>query len=95
MNLLRFLEALEAVEARQAVNALELLREKKRKQLPLTAIEAVILDAYYTGGTSILVEQAANELQHMQERLAAIQNGVSSPEWFESIKEESFESKEN
>lgn len=55
------------------MSALELLREKKHNQEPLTAIEKVILDEWYNAPPThewmLIIEQAANELAHMQERI--------------------------
>lgn len=55
------------------MNALEVIREKKFKGEPLTAIEQVILDACYSAFPSsewmLVIEQAANELAHMTERI--------------------------
>lgn len=51
------------------MTALKAIREKKLNSLPLTAIEQVILDAFYTDRTNPLTEQAANELVHLYERI--------------------------
>lgn len=67
------------------MTALDLLREKKRKQLPLTALEQVILDAFYSAeaGRPELTEraiQAANELAHMQERIEDLNAFIAAKE---------------
>ena len=59
----------ENVEGQAIMTSLEVLRQKKTNREPLTAIEQVILDAFYRGGMNMLAEQAANELAHLYERI--------------------------
>jgi hypothetical protein len=51
------------------MNALEALFAKQESGAELTALEQVILDTFYRGGTALLAWVAANELAHMQERI--------------------------
>ena len=68
------------------MTALQLLREKKRQQLPLTAAQEIILDAWYQARDAkndermARAEIAANELADMEERIAGLKSYIKGLE---------------